>query len=431
MREAWLAIRRNSRTSKSEDTKNEIAAFEAKSDTNLKRISAKLRTGTFVFPPAKGVKVYKDPKNKLNFRPLVVAKVEARIVQRAIHDVLITVPEIERFIRTPYSFGGIRKREDELTAVPAAIQAVLEAISNGAKFMVKSDISGFFTKIPKPFVTSLVSRAVNDAEFIDLFSKAITVELENMAQLREAARAFPIQDIGVAQGNSLSPLLGNILLYEFDRELNKNSDVRCIRYIDDFIILGPSQQVVENKYAKALHLLKQMDMSTSHAKTKKSRTDHIFNFLGIEFANGLLRPAFISRTKMINSIDKAFSESIGAFRQSRNTKNLDRSLSLLRTLNKVSGIMQGWAKHYQFCNDGDCLQQIDKDISDRVSKYLAIYREERVRADDMMRWKLLGIEATSQIERRPFSWHTGKEAVATPLDFSFDGELNADDPPWD
>lgn len=431
LRGAWLAIRRNSRTSKSEDTKNEVAAFEAKSDTNLKRLSAELQKGAFVFPPAKGIKVPKDKGSKSSFRPLVVAKVEARIVQRVIHDVLVTVPEIERFIRTPYSFGGIKKKDDELTAVPAAVQAVLEAIGNGAKFMVKSDITGFFTKIPKSSAIKIVSEAVDDAEFVALFSKAITIELENMAQLRGSAKMFPIEDIGVAQGNSLSPLLGNILLYEFDRELNKDSDVRCIRYIDDFIILGPSQHIMQNKYSKALHLLRQFDMNTSHAKTKESRADQVFNFLGIEFANGFLRPAVGSRAKMIDSVDKALLESITAFRQSRDTKVLNRSMSLLRTLDKVNGIMQGWAKHYRFCNDGECLRQIDNMISDRIGKYLSMYRDERSKSDDVMRWKLLGIEATAQVERFPFSWPKSKEALIVPKGVSFGEWISADDPPWD
>lgn len=428
LREAWLAIRRNSRTSKSEDTKKEVAAFETKSDSNLKRISAELRTGKFIFPPAKGVKVKKDAHN---FRPLVVATVEARVVQRAIHDVLITVPEIDQYIRTPYSFGGIKKKDTEISAVPAATQAVLEAIGNGAKFMVKSDITGFFTKIPKSSVISIVAKVVKDAEFIDLFTKAITVELANMAQLREAAKAFPIQDIGVAQGNSLSPLLGNILLYEFDQKLNRHSDVRCIRYIDDFIILGPSQNVVQDSYSKALGLLKQLGMTTSDHKTKKSRTDHVFNFLGIEFANGLLRPGAGSRTKVVNSVEKCLMESVKAFQASHTTKELDRSMSLLKTLTKVSGIMQGWAKHYRFCNDNECLRHIDKAVSDKIGWYLSNYRHERAKADETMRWKLLGIEAAAQVERTPFLWPTAKGATIAPADFSFDIESADDTPPWD
>lgn len=433
LEKAWLAIQRNSRTSKSEDTKNEIATFAGDLQTNLRRISRQLQKQTFVFRPAKGLKIPKDKKDKASFRPLVVAKVESRIVQRAVHDVLVSVPAIEQFIRTPYSFGGIKKsKDDEMTAVPAAVQAVLGAISGGARYLIKSDISAFFTKIPKSAVTSIVSGAVGDDEFVELFSNAIKVELENMAQLRSFAKAFPIEDIGVAQGNSLSPLLGNIILRDFDLELNKDSDVRCIRYIDDFIILGSSKSVVENKYAKALHLLKKLDMQTSLTKTKRARTDAMFNFLGIEFANGLLRPSIASRTRMIESIKGTLSESTKAFRESRPSNSLTRSMSLLQTLNKVSGIMQGWAKHYLFCNDGDCLRHLDKQISDLIRNYLSTYREEREKADDLRRWSLLGIEALSQIERHPFAWNTQKASTisAIPTTFIESDDINLNAPPW-
>ena len=74
-----------------------------------------------------------------------------------------------------------------------------------------------------------------------VFREAIDVELSNMAQLRDKAVDFPIENIGVAQGNSLSPLLGNIILADFDRVMNEG-DCRCVRYIDDFIILAPSKK---------------------------------------------------------------------------------------------------------------------------------------------------------------------------------------------
>ena len=93
-----------------------------------------------------------------------------------------------------------------------------------------------------------------------------------MAQLREHANAFPIEDIGVAQGNSLSPLLGNLFLYEFDLELNKRPDVRCIRYIDDFIILAPTKEVAENTFAKASICLQKLGMSVSDEKDDKGTT---------------------------------------------------------------------------------------------------------------------------------------------------------------
>jgi len=404
LEKAWLAIQRNARTSKSEDTKNEIATFAADLQNNIRRIKNHLQKRTFVFPPAKCLKIPKDKRDKTKFRPLVVAKVESRIVQRAIHDVLTTVPGIQDYIRTPHSFGGIKKKDDDLSSVPAAIMAVLDAINNGAKYIVRSDITSFFTKISKSSVTSIISGFVDDSEFMDLFTRSIAVELENMAQLRKSAEAFPIQDIGVAQGNSLSPLLGNIILYEFDKELNKSTDVRCIRYIDDFIILAPDKSVAENTYRKSLHILKGLRMEASSSKTKRSSVDAGFEFLGIELVPGYIRPAKKSRERVVNSIEKAVSDSIKAFREYKNTGELDRSMSLITTLNKASGIMQGWGKHYKFCNDTECLRHIDNNISLIIKKYLAVYREIREKIPEHMRWKLLGIEAVSQIERTPFSW---------------------------
>lgn len=257
LEKAWLAISRNARSSKSEETKNEIATFAGDLSGNLRRINRQLRQQTFVFPPARGLKIPKDKTDKSKFRPLVLAKVESRVVQRAIHDVLTTVPGIQNYIRTPHSFGGVKKAEDdESAAIPAAIKATLDAIGAGGTHIVRSDITSFFTRISKSAVTDIIAGCVDDAEFMNLFGRAIAVELENMAQLRYAAAAFPIQDIGVAQANSPSPLLGNIIIYEFDKELNKDRDVRCIRYIDDFIIIAPSKSIASNTYQKALHILK-------------------------------------------------------------------------------------------------------------------------------------------------------------------------------
>src|SRR5260370_1361333 len=93
---AWQAIKRNARTSKSQDTRTEIAVFEENLSTNLRRLMRELQQNRFVFAPARGVKIPKDRRDKASFRPLVVAKVESRIVQRAIHDVLISVPAIQK-----------------------------------------------------------------------------------------------------------------------------------------------------------------------------------------------------------------------------------------------------------------------------------------------------------------------------------------------
>jgi retron-type reverse transcriptase len=403
--EAWLAIKRNARTSKSQDTKKDIAAFEANLSANLRRLIRQLQQNKFVFPPARGIKIPKDKKDKSSFRPLVVAKVESRIVQRAIHDVLVSVPAIQKFVHTPYSFGGIKKKkDDDMTAVPAAIKAVLNAIGDGSRFVIRSDIAKFFTRIPKSVVTDIIAKAVEDREFVELFTRAIAVELENMTQLREHANAFPIEDIGVAQGNSLSPLLGNLFLYDFDLELNKRTDVRCVRYIDDFIILAPSKEIAENTFAKAVHMLGKLGLSVSGDKTQRAAVEEGFEFLGIDISNGFIRPSRKAQERMLASIDSTLVESRKAFREHTRTGEFANTQSLLESLRRVSSVMQGWGKHYRFCNDTKCFERLDRHIEALIKTYLSVYREEREKTDGEGRWRLLGIEALTQIEREPFLW---------------------------
>jgi hypothetical protein len=68
--------------------------------------------------------------------------------------------------------------------VPAAIQAVLTAVGNGATHVAFADIREFFTKIPKPHVTRVIAEVTKDAFFMALFEDAIRLELSNMSDLK-------------------------------------------------------------------------------------------------------------------------------------------------------------------------------------------------------------------------------------------------------
>jgi RNA-directed DNA polymerase len=370
---------------------------------NLDRIQAKLQKKKFVFPPAKGIKAKK--KGKAGFRPLVIAPVESRVVQRAVHDVLLTVPGIDALMRTPYSFGGVKKHEDdELSAVPAAIKAVLESIGSGGAYVVRSDISKFFTKIPKSEVRNIVSSVIADADFMDLFDRAVASELSNMAELRDDANAFPIEDVGVAQGNSLSPLLGNLLLKDFDKELNALPNIRCIRYIDDFIILGLNKQTTWKAFLKAQALLSQWNMELAVDKTFQGSSQQCFEFLGIEFNNGFLRPSSASRARFMDSARALLSDAAAALIQYRSSGLIERRVAFLKTLITLSETTTGWGMHYRFCNDSLCLRKLDEEISHLLKDYFGKYRDVREAAGPASTWDLLGIQSLEKIERQTFTW---------------------------
>ena len=205
--DAWRVVLRNANSSSSIVTKREVREFAENVFSHLTKIQRQLNRNAFKFRPSRGVPIPK--KSGSDIRPIVVAPIQSRIVQRAIHDVLMTVPDVARLTKNPHSFGGVPKLPGKLLgAVPAAIKAALDAIGQGASYFVRSDISAFFTRIPKPLVTEIVARATNDEEFVAFFREAIAVELENLAELRERAPSFPTKELGVAQGCCLSPLFG-------------------------------------------------------------------------------------------------------------------------------------------------------------------------------------------------------------------------------
>lgn len=341
---AWHVIQENARASKSQDVKREVDEFRENAHQNLRSISSRLSAGSFKFLPAKGVPIPKlDGMGRSipgKFRPIVLANIESRIVQRSILEALLDIPDLQKYIHSAHSFGGVRKKsKSDISAVPAAISAVLCSIGEGSNFFIVADIEKFFTRAPKNKVISIVADAVNDTAFMELFERAIAVELSNMAKLKEKADAFPIYDVGVAQGNSLSPLLGNILLFEFDREMNEG-DCYCIRYIDDIVILAPTKKAATARLKRAVRHLANFKMTFGLAKTQSEpiSVQSRFEFLGIELNNGMIRPSAKARDKFLASLTKTFSESQAAFRNYASGKPLKKEQSLISTLRRLDGI---------------------------------------------------------------------------------------------
>jgi RNA-directed DNA polymerase len=420
---SWRSIQDNGRTSKSESVKLELESFAEDASHNLRSLQARLIRGSFKFPKARGVPIPKldqHGRRTGKFRPIVLAPVESRIVQRAVLNVLLGVDALKPFAETPFSFGGIRgapkgaghrkqvPRSERISAVPAAIKAVLDAIEGGGKYVACADIRAFFTKIPKPTVTSIVGDAVDDPDFLAFFRSAIDVELENLAQLRAKADDFPIEEIGVAQGNSLSPLLGNIILADFDRQMN-DGDCRCVRYIDDFIIIAPTQKAANARLRRATEILSKLGMELSPEKTSTGGVPIStgFEFLGINICPGLIRPGNKAQTKFLASIQQAFDDGSKGMRGLENGHPIDRRRSLIGTLKRIDGMIDGWGKHYWFCNDQQSFVGIDNKINAKLRAFLGEYRDIRSRIDYGRYGALLGISELTTIARDPFSYPKG------------------------
>ncbi|UIP06336.1 reverse transcriptase/maturase family protein [Erythrobacter sp. SDW2] len=424
LEDAWRVIYRNGKSSNSEDVRQAIERFSEDPAGNLRSIQSRLSRGTFDFGKARGAPILKrDGKGKPTgkIRPIVIASLEARIVQRAILNVLVEIPALKPFANTPFSFGGLRRVRnrdettgDDLSAVPAAIKAVLDEIGRGARWIAAADITGFFTKIPKSTVAGIIRDAIKDDDLMALLEDAISVELANLSELQKFRDQFPIEDIGVAQGNSLSPLLGNILLAAFDKAMNEG-DCRCIRYIDDFIILAPTKKAANARLKKAKGLLEEFDMEL--APEKSSREAHevskSFEFLGIEISPGFVRPAKRARIKFLASIDTQLNASKTAITGLRHGHKLDPKLALIATLKRIDGMIDGWGKHYWFCNDRQLFRAVDEKVRSAIGAYLGAYSDTRNRLPEGNEHLPLGLTALGEMERSPFAYPKLSSSVST------------------
>ncbi len=408
LHKAWRIIQENAQTSSSLDVRREVDEFAASPMESINKLSGQLSAGRFRFSAAKGIPVAKknaDGTKSQKFRPLVLAPLRSRIVQRAVLEALGTVSDLEPYFLNPYSFGGIQKQKDGLAAVPAAVQAVLIAIGNGATHVAIADIRAFFTKIPKAHIVDIINRTTKDVEFTNFFKEAINLELSNMAELKEKTQAFPIEAIGVAQGNSLSPLLGNILLHDFDRRMNEG-DCVCIRYIDDFIILAPSSAAAKARMKLAQDILSMFGMILSE---EKSTTTPIpinvkFDWLGIEFNNGWIRPSASAIAKLEQNVRMRFNDSAKCMRETKSGEPILRKHSLVATLNRADGIIRGWGRHYRFCNDDALFARIDGRMQTLIKNYLGEYRRIKGQRSDLDAPSLLGIDELGRQKREALIW---------------------------
>jgi retron-type reverse transcriptase len=390
---AWRAIRSNGRSSLSPQTRSEIEEFDACSSQQIVRIQERLRKNRFVFQSARGAKIKKQGKPGA-FRPLVIAKVESRVVQRAIHNVLIDQGQV-------------------LAAVPGAIQALLDEIGVGATFVIRSDIKAFFTKIPKSQVMSTISDILADDSFVNFLHEAIKVDLENSEELGTDLFAFPVDDLGVAQGSSLSPLLGNIYLADFDRKMNELKGVKCLRYIDDFIILGKDKPTCLRAFKSAVTLLEEKGLEISPDKTQMRAVSAGFEFLGIEITPGFIRPSKTARARLLALASDAYKASLESFRKCRLGADPLPDRSLARTLTRVNGIVYGWGMHYFFCNDSTVVKQLDLELEKLLDSYLAGFKREAAQVGKLLRAKFLGVSPLSVATRKPFVYPKKYKSDAT------------------
>src|ERR1700738_547050 len=200
--------------------------YEADLERNLEDLHARVHRGAYRAQPSRRGYI---PKPDGRQRPLAVAALEDKIVQRATAAVLNAIYE-EDFLGFSYGFRPGRGTHDAMDALMVGIT------STKVNWILDADIRSFFDTVSQEWLIKFVEHRVGDRRIIRLIQKWLKAGV-----LEDGI--VTVRHKGTGQGSVISPLLANLYLhYVFDlwaerwRRREAAGNMIIVRYADDLIV---------------------------------------------------------------------------------------------------------------------------------------------------------------------------------------------------
>jgi RNA-directed DNA polymerase len=247
-------------------------------DARIHKLHARVHRGAYRAQPSRRRMI---PKPDGRQRPLGIASLEDKIVQRAVVEVLNAVYESE-FLGFSYGFRSGRSQHDALDALAFGIERTK------VNWILDADLQSFFDTVDHEWLMRFVEHRVADRRVLQLIRKWLK------AGVLEDGVLTPT-DKGTPQGAVASPLLANIYLhYVFDlwadhwRKTRARGRVIIVRYADDFIVGFQHKDAAD---AFLTHLRKRMEKFALSLHQHKTRLIEFGRFAAINRARlGLGKP---------------------------------------------------------------------------------------------------------------------------------------------
>jgi len=194
-------------------------------EDNLQDLHARVQRGAYRARPTRRAFISKADGR---LRPLGVAALEDKILQRAVVEVLNAIYE-EDFLGFSYGFRPGRSPHDALDALATGIER------KKVNYVLDADIRDFFTRLDQSWLERFLEHRIADKRILRLIHKWLRAGVIEDGEWSKTEE-------GTAQGASVSPLLANVYLhYVFDlwadrwRRRHARGDVILTRFADDYV----------------------------------------------------------------------------------------------------------------------------------------------------------------------------------------------------
>src|SRR5262245_13909771 len=323
-------------------------------------IRQQLLNGTYRPQPVRRVEIAKPDGG---VRTLAMPSVLDRLIQQAILQILQGRWD-PTFSERSYGFRPGRSAHH-------AVAQAQSYVAEGYEWVVDIDLEKFFDRVNHDILMERVARRISDKRRLRLIRAYLH------AGVMEDGLVSPT-DEGVPQGGPLSPILSNLVLDEFDRELTRRG-LRFCRYADDCNIYVGSRRSGERVMASVCRFLTtRLQLKVNESKSAVARSGER-KFLGFTISNEVEPTRQIAAKAL-----QKFKERI------RELTCRTLGVSIPQLIAPLARYLIGWGGYFGFCQTPIVLRNLDAWIRRRLRMY--IWRQ----------WKI-GPTRYAQLRRRGVS----------------------------